>query len=236
MPINLTYRSREEELLDQPGIPAADLRRNLDELDTINRWLGGHRATLVGLQKLMTDPSKTYRIIDFGCGGGDTLREIHTWAIRKGLKVHLTGLDFLPHAIEHAKETCAGIPDMEWVCTDFRAFEPEVKYDIAICSLFCHHFYDDSLTELLQKMRSVATHVVVINDLHRHWFAWFGIALLTTLFSRSHLVKNDAKLSVAKGFLRSEWEQFFRQTGISSYRIHWIWAFRHLILLPPHAA
>ena len=64
--IDFRYRSRKEELLDQPNILKEDLFLNLRELDAINRLLGGHQATLVGLKKLISDKSKEYMVQVYG--------------------------------------------------------------------------------------------------------------------------------------------------------------------------
>ena len=72
---------------------------------------------------------------------------------------------------------------------------------------------------------------VVINDLHRHPLAYYGISILSTLFSKSYLVKHDAKLSVLKGFKKAEWIYFLKTKHFKNYEIEWIWAFRHLITI-----
>ena len=68
-----------------------------------------------------------------------------------------------------------------------------------------------------------------INDLQRNWFAYHSIKLITKIFSSSYLVKNDAPLSVARGFHKSEWEQLLQEAGIKNYSVEWKWAFRYLI-------
>lgn len=222
-------RSRQEELLDQPKIPKADLFQNLKELDTINRLLGGHNATLVGLQNLMNDGQKTYTIVDFACGGGDTLRAISQWANEKGLSVRLMGFDLLEGAIEFAKQESTAF-EIEWKVGDFNTIELP-HCDIAICSLVCHHFYDEQLNNFILKMKESAKIGAVINDLHRNSIAYFGIAFLTHVFSKSHLVKNDARLSVLKGFTKGEWQKILQNVNFRNYTIKWIWAFRHLVII-----
>lgn len=226
---NFSKRSREEELLDQNNIPQNALFQNLKELDTINRLLGGHAATLKGLNELLTDKTKTYYIVDFACGGGDTLRSIAIWAKKKGYKVHLMGFDLLEDAIVFAKKESQGF-QIEWKVGDFNTIQIPTC-DIAICSLVCHHFYDNQLSSFLNKMNQTATLGVVINDLHRHSLAYYSIAFLTTLFSKSHLVKNDAKLSVKRGFTKEEWKIKLEELNFSNYSVQWIWAFRHLITI-----
>ena len=53
--------------------------------------------------------------------------------------------------------------------------------------------------------------------------------MLTTLFSRSVLVKNDAPISVRKGFSKSELKNLLMKTNLQKYEIHRKWAFRWLV-------
>ena len=223
---DLRQRSSRPELLDAPDIPRSDLRDNLRELDLINRWLGGHRVTLTGLQRLLTDHQRHWRIVDIGCGGGDTLRALAHWRELQGLQLSLTGVDLKSDCLDFARETCQGL-DIEWLQADYRTLEN--TYDVIICSLFCHHLDDQQLRVFLSWCRTHAEHGLLINDLHRHGLAWAGIRFLTTLFSRSKLVRHDAPLSVLRGFIRSEWEQALSETGWQA-ELQWCWAFRYRVI------
>jgi hypothetical protein len=46
-------------------------------------------------------------------------------------------------------------------------------------------------------------------------------------------VKNDAPLSVLRGFKKKELEEVLKKAGITDYSIHWKWAFRWLIIVRP---
>jgi hypothetical protein len=81
----------------------------------------------------------------------------------------------------------------------------------------------------LQWMHRNSTHGFFINDLHRHPLAYYSISLLTRLFSKSYLVKNDAPISVLRGFTRDDWKRIFRDAGLDNYSCHWRWAFRWLV-------
>lgn len=230
--VDLKLRSNEQEMLDKPGITRDALFQNLKELDIINRLLGGHRATLSGLRKLMRDKQRVYKIIDFGCGGGDALAAVGDWAAKSGFNVEMTGVDILPDAIEYARSQQCAQHNITFVAQDFQrfAYRPG-DYDIAICSLFCHHLYGAELQGLIRIMTDIAGIGVVINDLHRHWFAYYSIRVLTVALSRSELVKNDAPLSVSKGFTKTELQALMDECGIKRYSIHWLWAFRYLALI-----
>lgn len=220
-------RSEQKELLDADGIPAADLHRNLYELEVINKLLGGHKATFLGLNKIIKDKNRTWRIIDLGCGGGDTLRAIYYWAQKKGVKVTLTGVDLLEEAVGYSREHSDGLP-IEYIQSDF-ADVATGSFDIAISSLFCHHLYDDTLKGLVDAKLRLADHLL-INDLHRHFLAYHSIKWLTVLFSKSYLVKNDAPLSVARGFKRSDLKVLLSKSEASTFEIHWSWAFRWVVI------
>ena len=101
-----THRSYEHELLDAPNIPKELLFKNLRELDVVNRLLGGHAITLSGIKKLVIDKTKTYRIVDIGCGGGDAMKQIAKWAKTNNFKVELIGVDMNADAIQFMKDEC----------------------------------------------------------------------------------------------------------------------------------
>ena len=224
-------RSIKEELLDQDNLLREDLFQNLNELEVINRLLGGHQTTLRGIKKLVNDRKRTYKIVDFACGGGDTLRFLSRWAKKEGYQLQLKGFDILEDAIIYAKTKSVDY-HIDWGVADFTNYN-DPDCDIAICSLACHHFYDEKLKNFLQKMVQTAKLGVIINDLHRHPLAYYGISFLSYLFSKSHLVKHDARLSVLKGFKKQEWQELLYESKLQRYHLQWVWAFRHLLILYP---
>lgn len=230
---DLRHRSTQPELLDGAGIPFADIAANMRELDVINTRLGGHRITVKGVAALLRRRAagSTPHIVEIGCGGGDNLRAIGRWAARQGIPVRLTGVDYNPECIAYAAQR-PGNENIRFLCSDYRAASWNEPPDIVFSSLFCHHFTDGQLPEQLRWMRAQGRLGFFINDLHRHPLAWYSIRLLTRLFSKSYLVKNDAPLSVQRSFRRAEWQRLFEEAGIGRYRCRWEWAFRWLIIVP----
>jgi 2-polyprenyl-3-methyl-5-hydroxy-6-metoxy-1,4-benzoquinol methylase len=227
-------RSEQKELLDQQQIPVNDLYRNLHELDVINRLLGGHAVTLAGLEALNLDKNKTYTILDIGSGGGDTLKAIASWAEKKGLQLNLTGVDLKRDCINYAEDFCKNYPNIRFIQSDYRDVVNEgTLYDIIITSLFCHHLTGAELVSLFSWAATHAQIAFVMNDLHRNPLAYYSISWLTLFFSRSYLVKNDARLSVLRGFKRNELLLILRQAGIpeDSFNLQWKWAFRWLLII-----
>jgi 2-polyprenyl-3-methyl-5-hydroxy-6-metoxy-1,4-benzoquinol methylase len=226
-----SHRSYELELLDAPNIQKELLFKNLRELDTVNRLLGGHSITLAGIKKLITDKNKTYRIVDIGCGGGDAMKQIANWASANKFKVELIGVDMNADAIQFMNDSCKAYPSITGVVSDYRDYlKSNTTIDIVHCSLFCHHLKDDELIELFQYLNKYARVGFLINDLQRHWFAYYSIWFLTRLLNGSTLVKNDAPLSVLRGFRKNELKILFEKSEVKNATIKWKWAFRYLVL------
>ena len=229
-------RSYKKELLDGANIPFSHIRRNMQELDTINGWLGGHAITQAGVAALLQNitPNKQIHIVEIGCGGGDNLRAIKTWAQNKKLSVSLTGVDMNNECIAFAESVEAN-KGISFVHSDYRQATFTTKPDIVFSSLFCHHFTDDEMMQQLQWMLQNSALGFFINDLHRHPLAYYSIKALTALFSKSYLVKNDAPLSVQRAFKREDWQRLFDLAGITNYSCNWRWAFRWLVTCNTHA-
>jgi 2-polyprenyl-3-methyl-5-hydroxy-6-metoxy-1,4-benzoquinol methylase len=225
----LKHRSQQKELLDGDDISTADLYQNLKELDTINTLLGGYNITFSALKKII-EPKKKYTLIDIGCGGGDTLKHIKKWQIKKKLDFHLIGIDLKPVCIVYAEGQKA-TSDIEFICDDYRNMFLHVsKIDIIHACLFCHHLTESALIELIQFAQKKSI-TLVINDLERNPVAYYAIKTLTALFSKSYLVKNDAPLSVARGFKKKEWLALIEKAGATHFSVKNKWAFRHEIII-----
>lgn len=225
-------RSAQTELIDEPGIPFSDWEVCLNELNVVNKLLGGHKITIEGVKVLLKNADKIKRniiICEIGCGGGDNLKAIHEW-INKRIPVKYIGVDINKACIDFAASNCRKL-DAFFVCSDYRNVQFAEKPDIIFNSLFCHHFSNDQLIEMLWWMKKNAVRGFFINDLQRHPFAYHSIKMLTRIFSRSYLVKNDGPISVLRGFRKDEWKQLLEKAGIARYSIQWRWAFRYLVIV-----
>ena len=223
------------ELMDDLTLASDDLRRNLNELETINRWLGGYRVVLDALRRLRPrlPTGRPLRLADLGSGGGDTLRHLARYARQNRLLTELTGIDANDFMLRYARAKSQDFPEISYRQLDI--FSPEFQaeeFDIITCSLFCHHFTNAELTDFFRQWARQASVAVIINDLHRHWLAYYSIKWLTRLFQGSYLVQHDAPLSVARAFRRDDWERLLAQAGITKYELRWRWAFRWQVIIP----
>ncbi len=227
-------RSNEKEFLDDFSCEGEALEQNLRELKFINKWLGGNNVTFSGLSKVLknTDSLAPIKIADLGCGGGDMLMLIAVYGRNRKRKFELTGVDANASIIEYAKENTKAFNEIEYTIANvFSEDFSKLKFDIVNCTLFCHHIEDEELVVLFSKLKRQTRLAVVINDLHRHPFAFYSIKWLTHFFSKSFMVKNDAKLSVLRGFKRNELETLIKKAGYTNFSIQWKWAFRWEVVL-----
>lgn len=202
----------------------------MQELDFINTHLGGHGITIHGFKQLLAGKKETI-ICEIGCGGGDNLIAIEKYCKKNNIKIHLVGIDINPDCIAVAKSK-AGNSNAEWITADYLELDFEQnKPDIIFSSLFCHHFTNPELITMLQWMQRHSGTGFFINDLHRHPMAYYSIKWLTACFSKSYLVKNDAPISVKRGFIKSDWITLLELAAIQYYSIQWKWAFRWLIVV-----
>jgi SAM-dependent methyltransferase len=236
---DLSNRSYQKEILDGDDSPFEDIKQNMRELDVINTWFGGHQITIKGFQHFISRVShppafgvahpQTLHICEIGCGGGDNLRVIQQFCKKKSINIKLIGIDINPHCIAYAQSRKEN-EGIEFICSDYSTADFTQKPDIIFSSLFCHHFNEDELQFQFMWMKNNSTLGFFVNDLHRYPLAYYSIKLLTSLFSKSYLVKNDAPLSVARGFKREELIQLCNRSSINNYHLKWMWAFRWLLI------
>ncbi|MBC7946456.1 MAG: methyltransferase domain-containing protein [Chitinophagaceae bacterium] len=227
--MDLSHRSYQKELMDGDDIPFDAMARTLRELNIINTRLGGHKITLRGVHEIGGKNLKSsLAICEIGCGGGDNLNAINRHLSRRGIQANFIGIDMNSECIAYARKQYPQLP-CQWICSDYTLVKFSHKPDIIFSSLFCHHFTDVQLVDMMKWLRQNTNTGFFINDLHRHWLAYYLIKYITRIFSRSYLVRNDASLSVARSFRKGDWQRYLQEAGIDEYDIRWKWAFRFLV-------
>ncbi|MFD1062646.1 methyltransferase domain-containing protein [Winogradskyella litorisediminis] len=208
------------------------LRDTLDKLGKINKWLGGNRVTLDGVSQLLKHQSKdqTYTIIDLGCGHGDILRLVADFGRKNGYQLRLIGIDANQDAIDYASELSVDYPEITFENHDI--FSKEFKnldYDIALATLFLHHFKTEELEVLLKQLSGKARLGLVINDLHRSEMA-YGLFKLLSLVISNQMIVEDGLTSILRAFKRKDLENLTKKLNLKS-EIRWKWAFRYQWLI-----
>ena len=228
-------RSSEPELMDDLESGGQVIEKTLDEITFINHWLGGNAVTINGIDRLLKnwDRSKPLTILDFGCGDGTMLILMLKWLKKNGFEATLVGVDANPHIVRYAQNVVKDYPEIEIRTGNaFDDYWVNFPCNIITSTLFTHHFTDEQLVDLFKKWYLMASEGVVINDLHRHWFAFYSIKTLTQVFSRSSMVRYDAPLSVLRAFKKKELRDILQTARIDKYYLEWEWAFRWELVIP----
>jgi 2-polyprenyl-3-methyl-5-hydroxy-6-metoxy-1,4-benzoquinol methylase len=232
MLLDTSKRSEEVEIMDDFSVDGPMLRKTLDSLDLINKWLGGTGVTLVGLKKVLDKQSKDklYTIMDLGCGSGELLRKVADFGRSNGFKFKLIGIDANLNTIQYARELSLKYDNIEFHQCDILSKEfSEYQYDLVLSSLFLHHFTYRQLVDLLTLILDNASIGIVVNDLHRHRIAYYLFKMISIPIS-NRMVREDGLTSVLKGFKRRDLEKLTQEVQVSA-EISWKWAFRYLWIL-----
>lgn len=228
--MRLKFRSDQKEYLDGDNIETEDLFQNLKELDFINQHLGGYNASRNGL-KMLWKERKFQTVMDIGFGGGDSIKQLSLLAKKNNASLFFYGVDLKEDCVAYAEKNLAAFSNKKLICNDYRNISPELlkEVDLIHCSLFLHHLRNEEIIELF-KFARLNKCMILANDLHRNFLAYYSIKWLTALFSRSYLVKNDAAISVTRGFRKKELLSLLQQSGFTNYSVTWSWAFRYIII------
>ncbi|MGB3608018.1 MAG: methyltransferase domain-containing protein [Psychroserpens sp.] len=225
--VDTTYRSNEEEIMDDLDYNGPILHDALDKLAKINQWLGGNKVTINGLKLALKnhDKSKLITIIDLGCGGGDILREVARFGTHHGYQFRLVGIDANEHTVNYAASLSTDYDNIQFKAVDIFSSEfKQLHYDLVLTTLFLHHFKEDVLVEFLKPVLQKAKLGVVVNDLHRHKLAYYLFKLLCTTIKNKTIIE-DGLTSVLRGFKRKELEGISQQLN-ADFQLNWKWAFR----------
>jgi 2-polyprenyl-3-methyl-5-hydroxy-6-metoxy-1,4-benzoquinol methylase len=218
------------EIMDDPGQAEPDFRAALRDLEILNRVTFAYPPVLRFLDRLAPGQARL-SVLDVGAGGGDTLRRIAQWGMRRGIALDLCGLDRSPWAARHAAET--GVP-ARWITADLFDLDPAERFDAVICSLFAHHLEDEALVRFLRWLPGHARRGWLITDLHRHRIPWAAVWAGTRLARMHPMVRHDGPVSIMRGFSRADWQRLVAEAGVEA-EIRWVVPFRWAVSGPGRA-
>lgn len=220
----LESRRIEEEMMDDPALDTAVYTKVLHDLARVNRVTMAHRPTLSFLERAVGNRT-SFRLLDVGFGDGDMLRQIAKWAARKGIAAELVGVDLNEKSVAAAKEATPDNLPITYLAGDYADLGGE-GYDCIISSLVAHHMTPSQLHDFLRFMDREATAGWLINDLHRHRFAYNGWPLLAGLMGWHPIVKHDGRLSIARSYRPHEWPSLLVEAGTGGARVYRVFPFR----------
>ena len=220
----LETRATAEELMDDPALDAGTYTAVLHDLAQVNTVTLARRPTLAFLERAIP-AHKRFNLLDVGFGDGDMLRAIARWADRRGIEARLVGIDLNPRSAAAARDTSPTRIPIEYRTGDYADCAGE-GWDCVISSLVAHHMSREQLVAFLRFMDREAAAGWLVNDLHRHGFAYAGWPLLAGLMRWHPIVKHDGHLSIARSYRPAEWPPLLVEAGVAGARVFRQFPFR----------
>lgn len=228
MPSLFPTRSQRQEWMDSPVLSPQALKQALQEIQWVNRHLNGTRVLLQALAHLIGSvPQCHYSVLDLGTGSADIPIAMVQWGEKRGIGFEVVALDNNTIALAFGKEVVGGYPEITLVEADaMRLDYPPNRFDFVTCSMFLHHLPTSQAVVLLQHMARIARIGFIVNDLERHFLAYWGIRLLGKLTAKSPVFQHDAPLSVLRGFTIQELKHLGELAGLSGLQVYRRFPFR----------
>lgn len=204
------------ERMDTDCVDFSDYSRCLHDLSHVNIITFTHRPMLSWLARHGRDD---FNLLDIACGYGDALRKIRT----RYPAAKLTGIDLNPCAIRAAREVTDPVAQIEFINNDAFAYQPNRKFDFIITSQFTHHLTDEQIVAFLVWLQNNAGKGWFISDLHRHALPYYSFPIIARLALWHRFVREDGRISIARAFVRADWEALLRQASIEPHQANISW-------------
>ncbi|HQT76604.1 MAG: hypothetical protein B7Z80_10620 [Rhodospirillales bacterium 20-64-7] len=218
--MSLARRSTQAERMDTDCVDYADYASCLRDLSRVNVVTLTHRPMLRWLARRAMPG---FSLLDVACGHGDALRAIR----RRYPDARLTGVDLNPWATQAARAATPDAAGITFINGDAFAYAPTADLDFIVSSQFTHHLTDDEVVAFLIWLRTNAKRGWFISDLHRHAIPYYGFPLLARMAGWHRFVREDGRISIARAFVRDEWEVLLDRAGLSGQAaITWHLPFR----------
>jgi len=214
-PVTYTERAQLTEWMDGP-CSYEEFRDCLRDLAKVNRAVLAYRPTLDWLEQFAGRIAEPLHIVDVGCGGGDMLRRIDSWARKRRIPVRLTGIDLNPYAAQAAREFTGSGSRIEWITCNAFQYQPPLPIDIVVSSLFTHHLSDDEIVRFLQWMERTAARGWFVNDLRRARTPYYLFKLLAQGMRWHRFVRHDGPVSILRSFAPEDWQRYVEDAGLAS--------------------
>lgn len=225
---SLAHRSHEPELMDGDDVSQGQFAACVEDLAQVNTLTLARGPTLrfIDAALAVLPAGEVLHVVDVGFGAGDMLRAIARRT--RGRPIRLTGYDINPRSEPVARRLSPPGMSIDWRTGD--AFAGTGPVDVVISSLVTHHMGDDEITAFLRWMEATARRGWFVNDLHRHWFAYYGFAALSAAMRWHPFVRHDGPLSIARAFRRPDWQALLEQAGVAdAAQVRWRFPFRYCV-------
>lgn len=203
------------EWMDEP-CSRDEMRACLRDLERVNRWLLAYRPVLDWLNSLdLRKLHRPVRVLDVGCGYGDTLRRVESWAREHSQEVELTGIDLNPDTIAIAEEATPRDSTIRWIAGDVFELGHAQASDLVISSIFTHHLSDAEVVRFLRWMEANTAMGWLINDLSRAPIPYYLFGWFARLMRLHRFVRHDGPVSIARAFQPDDWRRLCAAAGLA---------------------
>lgn len=226
--LDLSRRIRPADLPEWMDEPCSreEMRACLHDLALVNRLLFGYRPILHWLEGICDHANLNQfhaahplRILDVGCGYGDTLRTIEAWAHRRKLAVELTGIDLNLDTVTIARGASGRQSRIRFACANVFGFQPLRTTHLVLSSLFTHHLEDVEIVRFVRWMEDHALLGWCVNDLSRHPTPYRLFHLFARILRLHPFVRHDGPVSIARAFRREDWQHYCMAAGIPVHAV-----------------
>jgi len=225
-------RLYEEELLDAGIGTDEDVLDNLADLRRVNRFLGGSRAIARTISPLIENDNKdAWTLLDVGTGSADIPLGIAEVFRPRGIEVSVTGVDLSDRILRLLRNRLKLNGEISLVRGNALSLPfADNSFDFVIASLFLHHFHEEDAIRLLREFARVARRSVIINDLVRDLVPYYFTRLAGPLLAKSYLTRNDAPVSVLRGFTVKEMMRLASMAGLSRFEVRRSFPYRLILV------
>jgi SAM-dependent methyltransferase len=212
------------ELLDYDRGTPAEIASSLRDLQRINDWFGGTRATIRSLQHIARGHGRSsLSLLELGAGNGHVPVAAREALRRQGIELRVTLLDRVSsHLPRNEIAAIAGDALRLPFC--------DGAFDVVGCNLLAHHFEPDELKRLVSEALRVVRVAVLMNDVIRSrahlTLTYAGLPLF-----RSRLTWHDAPASVRRAYTLEEMRVMLASCGARQVETSRHYLYRMVILL-----
>ncbi len=197
--------SRRADLTEQMDLPDCDsekLERTLQQFVIVNRLFVRYRSLLLRhvIADMQQDPTRIFRLVDLGAGGCDITRWLIQQCRRHGLRLKVTALEYDPRIARYARNACRDYPEIEIREYDVRNPLPLQGADYIFANHLLHHLSHQECIEVIRQIDQATPRAVLLSDLRRSAWSYYGFLLAAPLFFRNSFVVPDGLASIRRGF------------------------------------
>ena len=217
-------RFTQAEYFDLPQRAETEVIRSFRDLDRLNRFFMFARPFQETLPRWL-GPERCARLeaLDIGAGTGLLSRQLSAWARNRGWEWRFTNLDSNPVGLREGsacRPVVASALDLPF---------SNGSFDVVLASQMTHHLADEQVIRHLQEAWRVTRDAVMVCDLHRNPGLYAILRLCTPLLGVSREVREDALVSVKRGFRLRELRDLANRAGLNDAKV-WLYYGARVVL------